>query len=746
MHRIFIGLPCLFLAGCAPVDLESSDDSALPTGSLADLGPAPGHLDPTSVDVHGHACSYTPARWAGDAEQVLRDNWGVIGALSVSGRTFGTAAVLVEHLRTASPAEAEHAALVLNVLLNDVGLFGSYADLGTAQLTVEGYAGVTADTVLAHAEELSPVTILELMGAFNAGFGSCPPEWFQIDDVDGPSDADGDGIPDAFDCEPEDDSIGAVLYDTDFDSDDGELTAPDALSDDPWRFDGTSVVASDGGQQALLGSDESYDDVVVFAEVTTQGTRPGCGFDCADVCGDYVPEDDCYSAWDAFALGILHAESSDDGVLRVENSGDYDVCLDGTWSMWDAVDTQALTIGNSESGLSEYRVPAHGSLEFFYGSWTTDNGEHSPYLGEEPWWCFQRGVYFRADVEYDLLGSLLPEDWQEFIEGETDWDGDGVEDHVDWATAYGVQTQSNMWDYQATHAVGIIGKRAASTEESTVQTTLTAQSRGALDLLGAVVTDTVPANWELVDCSLLPDSITANADDTTTLTWEIALDGCIEDCLIVDEVEITCDIRHVLPVDVDHLVLPQASIAYNDSEDDEVSYSMPAVAFDYDHDGDGEVRCGQTDRWRVGVLARAERDADQDEGFHGYRCALGSNSADDCHDPGMFIQLAEFEDAPEDDISSECEGDCPANTTFTQHGRVDHEVEFGDISVGDTVSLALWAVGDGLTCTATNAAGETVRADAEDASFGSGGFGLSTLNAFGDYGSLKVCEAFGGPR
>jgi hypothetical protein len=197
---------------------------------------------------------------------------------------------------------------------------------------------------------------------------------------------------------------------------------------------------------------------------------------------------------------------------------------------------------------------------------------------------------------------------------------------------------------------------------------------------------------------------------------------------------------------VDHLVLPQASIAYNDTEDDEVSWSMPAVAFDYDHDGDGEILCGRTDRWRVGLLARAEVDADQDEGFHGYRCAVSSNSVEDCHNPGAFLQIAEFEDAPEDDIASECEDDCPENTTFTQHSRTDHDVGFGDISEGDVVSVAFWAVDDSLYCSMTNEAGDSIVAAAEDASFGSGGTGLSTLNAYGDYDDLKVCEAFSTPE
>ncbi|MFT4622136.1 MAG: hypothetical protein ACI8PZ_000792 [Myxococcota bacterium] len=747
---VSIALIALF-AGCSStaVDKPGAGDSVLPSSPLADLDPAPSHLSPSSEAVHGQACAFGPERWAGDARGVLEHNWDAVGKLTVDGRTFDSPDALLAHFASASPASAEQVALALNVLLNDLGLYGKYADLGSAQIADGTYTGVTANTLLAAAGSLSAADARDMMGRLNDGFGNCPPEWYE---VDGPlpdedyEDADGDGIPDAFDCAPADDTVGVVLYSTEFDADDGDLNAPAPLAQHPWDFDGDSSVATGGGQQALVGSDESYGDVVVFATVTAQGTKPSCGFDCEQVCGDYVPEGDCYSPWDAFALGILTAESTDTGVLTVSNSGDYDVCLDGSWSMWDALGTQALTIGNSDSGLDEYRVPAGGTLDFFYGSWTTDNGVEERYLGENPWWCYQRGVYFTVGIGYDMLAALLPDDFREFIEDDSDWDADGVEDHVDWASVYGVQTQSNMWDYQGAHAVGIIGKKAASTGSGTIATTLRAQNGGEQDLLGGVVTDTVPANWELVACDIPADSVVDNDDGSTSLSWDVAIDGCESDCLLIDEVTITCEVRHKLAVDVDHIVLPAASFAFNDTEDDEVSHSMPAVAFDYDHDSDGAVRCGRTDRWRVGVLARSALDADQDEGYHGYRCAVSSNSVEDCHNPGQFLQIGEFEDLPEDGISSECEDDCPENTSFTQHARTDHDGAFGNVADGDVISLSFWAVEDGLYCSATNAAGDTVVASSSDASFGVGASGMSTLNAFGDYEHLKVCEAFATPE
>ena len=105
-------------------------------------------------------------------------------------------------------------------------------------------------------------------------------------------------------------------------------------------------------------------------------------------------------------------------------------------------------------------------------------------------------------------------------------------------------------------------------------------------------------------------------------------------------------------------------------------------------------------------------------------------------------------DAPEDDIYAECEDDaCAENTTFDQLARVDHDGTV-DISLGDVADLAFWVVGDDLMCAVDDGNGGTyVRADAEGeaGSFGSGTTGMSTLNMFGDFDHIMVCEALAIP-
>jgi hypothetical protein len=167
------------------------------------------------------------------------------------------------------------------------------------------------------------------------------------------------------------------------------------------------------------------------------------------------------------------------------------------------------------------------------------------------------------------------------------------------------------------------------------------------------------------------------------------------------------------------------------------------VTFDHDHNGDGQLICDVSERWRHGLLARAQIDDDQDEGFHGLRCALARNGTEDCALDGHFIQISEFMDAPEDDISSECEEDCPANTTFRAMARQDHVGTIA-LDLGDTARLAFWVYQDQLYCEASDG-GETISTRATGPSFTNGTIGLSTLNMFGNFDNIKVCEALGVP-
>ncbi len=161
--------------------------------------------------------------------------------------------------------------------------------------------------------------------------------------------------------------------------------------------------------------------------------------------------------------------------------------------------------------------------------------------------------------------------------------------------------------------------------------------------------------------------------------------------------------------------------------------------------GDINVEFHERDRFRAGILARANVDRDQDEGFHGYRCAVARNSEVDCHKPGRFVQLASFLDGPEDNINSECDNEtCPANTTFKQLARSERS-DRTDVLNGDKTALTFWAVGEELVCEFEGNMGEKVTARGTDSDFKEGTTGLSLLNLHTEYAEVKVCEALAAP-
>ena len=151
---------------------------------------------------------------------------------------------------------------------------------------------------------------------------------------------------------------------------------------------------------------------------------------------------------------------------------------------------------------------------------------------------------------------------------------------------------------------------------------------------------------------------------------------------------------------------------------------------------------GPIHRWRSGVLLRAEPDGDQEEGFHGYRCALASNAESAGGVPhagpstGHFLQLAAFLDGPEDDNRSECEGG--PNTTFDELARAEHDIF--DLTSGDDARMTFRITGDTLSCE-LEYGDQAVRVTAEDSRFGQGTIGLSTLNMMGRFHHIRVCEA-----
>ncbi len=421
--------------------------------------------------------------------------------------------------------------------------------------------------------------------------------WDAVLDVGGHP---GFGVPYAF----------SYAFDIDADGTDLAFTALDggaATSHPALAHDGTlwfDFVGTEGGEQYQIESlcvevvadclcPDADDDGVCDDEDRCEGDDLTGDDDGDGICNDLdvddcdsIIPDTCLTIWQAHARGFLHLVSSGgqgEGVTFT-NVGDVPVCLDEQ-ALYTSLQTQALVIDQAVVDDGVILGPGE-EITLYYGSWTTDNGRYERYLGEYAWWCVEAAQYVQPGQTFDFFGERAPEDILEIVNGDRDADGDGVEDHVDWAGGFGVQTNYSVWDYQTDHTVMTIGKTAEAVD-SEIEVTLTAQNIGAL--AGTVtITDTVPTGWTVTFIDE-PGNEVVNDDGTITATWSVTLDGT--DRLVVDLEEITYTLARLSGTDALYVELGEASAAYFDGEDDETASSMPAALYGLDVDGDGEVAC-----------------------------------------------------------------------------------------------------------------------------------------------------------
>lgn len=149
-----------------------------------------------------------------------------------------------------------------------------------------------------------------------------------------------------------------------------------------------------------------------------------------------------------------------------------------------------------------------------------------------------------------------------------------------------------------------------------------------------------------------------------------------------------------------------------------------------------------TERWRAGLVARAALDPNNaTEGFSGYRCAVGSDATGEDGLPfrgpstGQFVQIAEFGGGPGPSAPSECDDDF--DPSFAELDR--SSITAMDITGQDSAVLSFAVRGDQLQCDLVTTRG-TISASAQSSTFSTGGVGFSTLNMYGKFHWISVCE------
>jgi hypothetical protein len=311
----------------------------------------------------------------------------------------------------------------------------------------------------------------------------------------------------------------------------------------------------------------------------------GCPVDCPT-----EPVDGCVTLAEAVSSGSIGFTNSADGVtVSVWNHGADALCLDD-YMMVTSPGTQAFMWGADVGGSDGLVIAPGGSVSLKYGSWTTDNNYYEPYLGQSAWWCIEASQFVAGGATFEVFGEVPPPALVDIVTGSNDYDGDGVEDHVDWQGIYGVATNYAIWDYQATSTAMTVGK-AAWLDGTTIEVALTVRNAGAVGGTGEVV-DVVPAGWTVTSSSPAA-STTTLGDGATELVWSVGVEGYADGGLTLDAAEVSYTITRASGADSPKVALGEATVSYFDGWEDQTSRSLGAFVWGYDGNLDGIVTCDE---------------------------------------------------------------------------------------------------------------------------------------------------------
>ena len=302
------------------------------------------------------------------------------------------------------------------------------------------------------------------------------------------------------------------------------------------------------------------------------GVCPGGDGVCAQDAGA------CLTLADATALGWLSivSNSGTGAIVGLRNTGSRPVCIDEQ-AMFTAPSSQAFFVDAAVLGA---QIPAGGTYNLYYGSWTSPNGYYQPYLGSPAWWCLEFGQHTGANAPYDVVGEAAPVVLTGFA-------APGLSSRNAWAGTYGVQANYDVWNYQATHPVFTIGKTAQDAG-SVVDVQLAIRNLGAASG-SATITDYAPAGWSV---SNLPAGFVATpqGDGSTRIDGSVTIAGTYNSYNPLAS-WLSYRLTSSSGTDAGRLALGRASATYFDLAATRTSTSLAASVFTVDVDGNGYVDC-----------------------------------------------------------------------------------------------------------------------------------------------------------
>ena len=234
---------------------------------------------------------------------------------------------------------------------------------------------------------------------------------------------------------------------------------------------------------------------------------------------------ECISIAEAVDRGFAHIQLNGD--LDVVNDGPYPLCS-GRWHTYFSDVSQDAIAGHTD-------VTWPGEPHDAYEIDIDDLWGHvyARTAGGPAWWCIERTQLTANGSTYRFTGARAPEPLLHYVHTETDTNGNGMEDHIDYAdpTTGAPWTNHNIWDHLAENPVYVVGRTPNYLEMqpgTAAPLTIEVVNIGR-DSSNIEVSETLPAGARGYDFSVRPSTSTSNSDGSTTHTWYFKMSGAEDD-------------------------------------------------------------------------------------------------------------------------------------------------------------------------------------------------------------------------
>lgn len=207
----------------------------------------------------------------------------------------------------------------------------------------------------------------------------------------------------------------------------------------------------------------------------------------------------CLGLAEAWETGILHANTTSMGSMRLQNVGDdADICVDN-WTIWISTETQDMGIGDPY--FDPGQVYPSGSIVMAPGE---TNGFAYGAVGTDAWYCVEQTQTTIPTSNWDFFGARVPPVLlAEMLSGD----------------------QDAVWEHLGTNPNFVVG-RNTNVVEPNDEVVLRFLNLGRR--VGTVeVSETIPDGWDASNWSVQPDRI-ENGDDGVTYFFEVQMTGAID--------------------------------------------------------------------------------------------------------------------------------------------------------------------------------------------------------------------------